>query len=97
MANRDAIVREPWDCVACSVFDGRPESALLPELGSTRLGVALPPEAFAPNGPGSADFDESVRQIVSNLRPAVVTTAGDLPAAVDIERLNKLWENIRRR
>lgn len=97
MANRDAIVREPWDCVVCSVLDGKPGSTILSELGPLRFGVALSPDAFAPNGPGSADLDESVRQIVSDLRPAVVTTAGDLPAAVDIERLNKLWENVRRR
>lgn len=95
-ANRDTIIREPWDCVVCSVFDGRPESALLPELGATRFGVALAPEAIATGGSGAAEFDESVRMMASYLRPAVITTAGDLPAAVDMERLNRLWGNIRR-
>jgi uroporphyrinogen-III decarboxylase len=97
MANRDAIVREPWDCVVCHVVEGKPGATMLAELGPLRFGVALSPEAFAPDSSGSAEFDESVRHIVSDLQPAVITTAGDLPAAVDIERLNKLWENIRRR
>jgi uroporphyrinogen-III decarboxylase len=96
VANHEAIVREPWDCVVCSVFDGRPESALLPELGATRFGVALAPEAIAAGGSGGAEFDESVRVMASYLRPAVITTAGDLPAAVDMERLNRLWDNVRR-
>jgi hypothetical protein len=96
MVNRDAIIREPWDCVVCSVFDGRPESALLPELGSTRFGVALAPEAIAAAGPGANEFDESVRVMVSYLRPAVVTTADDLPATVDMEHLNRLADTIRR-
>jgi uroporphyrinogen-III decarboxylase len=96
MANRDAILRELWDCVVCSVFDGRPESVLLPELGSTRFGVALAPEAVAAGGSGAAEFDELVRAMVSFTRPAVITTAGDLPAAMDMERLNRLWDNIRR-
>jgi hypothetical protein len=29
-------------------------------------------------------------------KPAVITTAGDVPAAADMERLTKLWENVRR-
>jgi len=97
MANREAILREPWDCVVCQIFDGKPDTATLSELGPLRFGVALAPEAFAPGSTGAADFDESVRKLVTDLQPAVVTTAGDLPAAVHIERLNKLWESIRRR
>ena len=96
MANRAAIVREPWDCVVCSVFDGKPESALLPELGSARFGVALAPEAIAAGASSGAEFDEAVRVMASFLHPAIITTAGDLPAAVDMERLNRLWDNIRR-
>lgn len=96
-ANRDMIVREQWDCVVCSVVDGKPGGTMLAELGPTRFGVALSPDTFAPGNASAAAFDEAVQQLVSDLKPAVVTTAGDLPATVDIERLNKLWENIRRR
>jgi len=94
-ANRDAIIQQQWDCVVCPVVDGRPGSSMLSELGPSRFGVALPPEEFAPGESGFADFDESIRRIVSDLRPAIVTTAGDVPATANIERLNKLWENVR--
>jgi len=93
-ANRDQILRAQWDCVLCPVVN-RKEATLLFELGPSVCGLALAPDLFSP-GP-AADFEAWVRQIVSERRPAVITTAGDLPAAVDIERLNKLWENLQRR
>jgi hypothetical protein len=90
-ANREAILLQHWSCVVCPVLD-----ASAPELPAG-FGVALPLEAFEPGDSGTAKLDESIRQIVSGPRPAVVTTAGDIPAAADMERLNKVWENIRLR
>ncbi|HXQ27569.1 MAG TPA: uroporphyrinogen decarboxylase family protein [Candidatus Acidoferrales bacterium] len=96
-ANREAILQQHWDCVVCPVLD---QSALdrpggFPELGAAGFGVALPTEAFEPGDPSSAEFDESLHRIISDLRPAVITTAGDVPAAAEMERLNKVWENVR--
>jgi hypothetical protein len=90
-ANHEAIVQRHWECVVCPVLD-----ASARELPSG-FGVALPLEALEPGDSGGAKLEESIRQIVSGPRTAVVTTAGDVPAAADMERLNKVWENIRLR
>lgn len=93
-ANRDQILRAEWDCVVCPIAN-RKVGTLLSELGPSVCGLALAPDMFFPSP--TPDFEEWVSQIVLEARPAVITTAGDLPASVDIERLNKLWENLQRR
>jgi len=95
-ANREAIVQQPWDCVVCPALEGIAQhSAAFSAMEPARLGIALPPAVFDSGRPHAADFDESLRQTVSDLRPAIITTAGDVPASADVERLNKLWENVR--
>ena len=96
-ANREVILRQPWDCVVCPVLDGMASEGAggYAELGAARFGVALRREAFDAGAAGGADLRESVRRTVAELHPAVVTTAGDVPAAADVERLNQVWENIR--
>jgi len=92
-------LKQHWDCIVCPVMD---ESVLdrpggFRELGAAGFGVALPAESFEPSGSGSANFDESLRRVISEMRPTVITTAGDVPATADMERLNKVWENVRSR
>jgi len=94
-SNREKILAAGWDSVVCPVVNGD-HRATLSELGPLAFGIALAPDLFGP-GAAASDFDRWVSEMVFELRPAVVTTAGDLPAAVDIERLNKLWENLQRR
>jgi len=93
-ANSDVISKQPWDCIVCPVLDGliSDRSGAFAGLGPARLGVALPPQAFEPGASG-AGLEESLRRVVSELRPSIVTTAGDVPASVDMERLKKVWEN----
>ena len=93
-ANRDLILRADWDCVLCPIVSHK-AATLLSELGPSVRGLALAPNMFSPSP--TADFEGWVKEMISSGRPAVITTAGDLPAAVDIERLNKLWENLQRR
>jgi hypothetical protein len=90
-ANREAILQQHWNCAVCPLLD-----ASAPELPAG-FGVALPLEAFDPGESGNAKLDESIRHIVSGQQPVVVTTAGDIPTHADMERLNKVWENIRLR
>jgi len=93
-ANRDQILRAEWDCVLCPIVNHKAPTLLF-ELDPSVRGLALAPDMLSPSP--TADFEAWVAEMVSNGRPAVITTAGDLPAAVDIERLNKLWENLQRR
>jgi hypothetical protein len=96
--NRDVILRQNWDCVVCPVLDAMLPDGLagFPELGGPRFGVALGPETFRTGESGSSRLERSVQQAVSELRPAIITTTVDVAAAADVERLNKLWENVRR-
>jgi uroporphyrinogen-III decarboxylase len=96
-ANSEVVSRQPWDCVVCPVLDGigSDRSGGFAELGSARLGIALPPQAFEPGEAGGSGFVESIRRAVSELRPAIVTTAGDLPVTADMERLKKVCETLR--
>jgi len=96
-ANRDAILRAPWECPICPAFEEKTSATLLSELGPSRFGLALAPHMYAIGAAGVAEFDSWLKKIVSDARPAVITTASDLPAAVDIQRLNQLWEDIQRR
>jgi uroporphyrinogen-III decarboxylase len=95
--NRDAIAGHSWDCVVCPTLDElEANGAAYAALDPARLGVALTAGAFDPNRGAAAEFDENVRRIVLRLHPAIITTTGDVPATADIERLNKLWDNVRR-
>jgi Uroporphyrinogen decarboxylase (URO-D) len=96
--NRDAIFGERWDCVVCPAWDPTlPQDwAEFGVGGSARFGVALPPEIFRADLSGASILDERLRRDLCEMRPAVITTTTDLGSAADVERLNKLWENVRR-
>ncbi len=93
--NRDAILQQSWDCVVCPAAAGLGESpgGQIGGWDSSRFGIALPPNVFQA-GPSASVA--GLTATIRGLRPCVVTTAGDLPLALDIQRLNEVWENIRR-
>ncbi len=92
-ANRDLVVQQHWDCVVCPALDPTGAGPDWP----AGFGAALPVEAFEPGDSGSAMLDAGIRRIISGPRLAVLTTAGDVPATADMERLKKVWENVRSR
>ena len=94
-ANRDVILSQPWDCVVCPVMDGNSweRAAGYAALGATKFGVALPPEAFDPAAE-AGDLGGFLARAVAEWHPAVVTTAGDIPATADVERLNNLRQTM---
>jgi hypothetical protein len=92
-ANSSLIAEQKWDCVLCPETRSMPPSGLVSfaALGPSRFGVALPPavaEFDTLNSEGAARPDTTA---IHDLHPAVITTAGDVPASVDLKRLNKLW------
>jgi hypothetical protein len=60
-----------------------------PNIPSAKLGVSLPLSAFQPN---AADFDQMLKETIREFRPAIVTTATDLPITTDSKRVAALSE-----
>jgi hypothetical protein len=94
--NSEAIVRQNWDCVVCPAVDGAAPEAMegFRNLGAARFGVALPADTFGSSATGEAHADDSLRGVLREFAPAVVTTAGEVSADANMERLNKVWETI---
>jgi uroporphyrinogen-III decarboxylase len=91
-AKRVELLNQLKDCVVCFVL-GESAGAETPgsaKVASSRAGLALPPELFDPAGPASNN--ENLRQLIAEQRPALITTAGDVPPTADVKRLNQVWE-----
>ena len=91
-ANRSLITEQAWDCVLCAETRSMSPSNFgsFAALGPSRLGVALPPAVFESDGTNKEGVARSVSPAILDLHPAVITTAGDVPASVDLKQLNKL-------
>ncbi len=94
--NCRVIFQQHWDCVVCPALDGirSHPSGRMPELRAATLGIALPLGAFQPDESGGEDLDQFLPQVISELRPAILTTAGDVPAMTDMKRLIKVFEHV---
>ena len=98
-ANKDVVYARSWDCVLCPALAASASSAaeISPPPNRANIGIALPPAAFQP-GPASATENAAqlLHTIMTELRPVLVTTAGDVPPSTDIKLLAKVGEAIRR-
>jgi hypothetical protein len=61
-------------------------------IPSAKLGISIPPGAFESN---AGDFDQVLREAIGEFRPAIVTTAADLPITTDPKRVAALSEIVR--
>ncbi len=61
-------------------------------IPSAKLGVSIPSGAFEPNAAG---FDQMLKETIREFRPAIVTTATDLPITTDPKRVAALSEIVR--
>ena len=96
--NWDAIFQRQWDCVVSLPFE-----VLLPEGGAgakkangASLGITLPLEAFGSGRSVGHDLGQLVQPMISELRPALVTTAGDVPGTTDMKVLSKVFGEVTR-
>jgi hypothetical protein len=97
-ANKEVIYARNWDCILCPALAAMASSAteIAPPPGRANIGLALPPAAFQPGAASVPEnLTESLHTIMVELRPALVTTAGDVPASTDIKLLAKIGEAIR--
>ncbi len=98
-ANKDVVYARNWDCILCPALAALALSAaeFAPSPDRAKIGIALPAAAFQSGAASVAEnLVESLHTIMMELRPALVTTAGDVPAAADIKLLAKIGEAIRR-
>ena len=94
----DMIFRQQWECVVSLPLEtiaSRYREGFLKNSGAM-LGVALPLNAFTADEPGGNNILETLRPIVSDLRPAVITTAGDIPDTTDMKRLTQVLGEVSR-
>lgn len=99
--NREFIFQRPWDAVLCLPLDAFTARAgeASPIAASSPLSLALPLEAFHASDSAQSpegDLRDSLRQAVTNARPAILTTAGDVPASTDMKHLLKVLGEIPR-
>jgi hypothetical protein len=97
-ANSGVMLQRRWDCVLCPSLHGIPAQLTkgAPEWNSTTLGLALPLETFQMEESALQVASGCLRSMVAALRPALVTTANDVPAMTDMKRLDKVLEKIPR-
>ena len=96
--NGDAIFQRQWDCVVSlplenPVQERRTEAK---RKNIAMLGIALPLDAFGSAGQGGEDLHRGLQQMILELRPALVTTAGDVPATTDMKILGKVFREVAR-
>jgi Uroporphyrinogen decarboxylase (URO-D) len=97
-ANREVIHARNWDCILCPSLPGSISSVMeiAPPPNRANIGIALPSATFQPGAaPGAENFTQSLHTIMMELRPVLVTTAGDVPASTDIKLLARVGEAIR--
>jgi hypothetical protein len=96
--NPEAIPQLAQGCVVClplEAIESLPKEKYS-GMRSAKLGIGLPVTAFQPDQPGDASFGSRLGQLISDVRPAIVTTTSDVPAATDLKRLAAISELVRR-
>jgi hypothetical protein len=96
--NWDAIFRRQWDCVVTvplAVLVRRRKHGPVGTDGVVR-GIAIPMNAFRPNGTEGDALRPNLKTMISDLRPALLTTAEDVPVGTDMKHLIKVFEGVPR-
>jgi hypothetical protein len=100
LENWDAIFQQKWDCVVSlpleALAEKRRAGPLSANANAATLGIALPLDAFRLDGTAGEGLRQVLHPMISELRPALVTTAGDVPVATDMKHLIKVLEGVPR-
>ena len=57
------------------------------KFGRSTVGLTIPPSLFSSGSTPGGDTLAWLRETVRSIRPAVITTAGDVPASIDVKAL----------
>lgn len=97
LKNWDTVLSQPLDCVLCgpaSELSRRPEGASATPL--IPRGLTLPLNVFGPDKTGAEDLLSGLSREVAQSRPAIITTACDVPLTTDLKHLRKVLGEIAR-
>ncbi len=97
-ANRDVLFDRRWQCVLCPAIT-RPmldSTARILESSVNGLGIALPTELFQSQESTGGNDLESILGLVRELRPVLLTTAGDVPNTADMKHVSKILGGLHR-
>ncbi len=93
----DLVFRQHWDCVKCAPADvmALRQREISKLTGDIPLCIALPLEAFRTEQAFGRSAFLDIQTWISDLRPGIVTTVGDVPIT-DMKHLIKVFEGVRR-
>jgi uroporphyrinogen decarboxylase-like protein len=94
----DVIVQQRWDCVVSLPFEALAsrEAEGFPSSGGAMIGISLSQDIFGPEGSDGEEVLPILKPMVSRLRPAVLTTCGDVPAMTEMKRLVRILGEVPR-
>ena len=98
LKNWEIILQQPWECALCAP-DSIVSSQVLGGASATQAvarGIALSRESCLTDNGRAADRFSDLREAMTKSKPAILTTAGDVPFATDMKHLKKLFEEIPR-
>jgi hypothetical protein len=98
LQNWDAIVQQRWDCVVSLPFEALAsrEAGGSAPTNKVTIGISLTKETFGPEGSDGEEILPILKPVVSRLRPAVLTTSGDVPATTEMKRVVKILGEVPR-
>jgi hypothetical protein len=96
--NSQSISQQDWNCIVCPALD-ESRATEGPDFfrgKSQNAGCALPLDLFQIGHTAPEKVVQFLHTMISGLRPALITTARDVPAATDIKLLGRVWEEVHR-
>jgi hypothetical protein len=98
LQNWDLIVEQSWECVVSLPFEALAsrEAGGSPPTNEVTIGISLSKETFAPEGSGGEEILPILKPVVSRLRPALLTTSGDVSAMTEMKRLVQILKEVPR-
>lgn len=98
LENWETVLRQPWECLLCFPDPIALSSRFVEccAASSMTAGMALPLEFFLPDHPGKEERIANLREVAGNARPAVISTAGDVPYSADMRYLKRVFAEMPR-
>jgi hypothetical protein len=95
--NAAMIFSHSWDCVLCLPLEGivHLASKKIPAPSRALFGISLPLASSQPDR-ASDEVPESFERALAELKPVLLTTAGDAPVTTDLKHLMKIMQNYSR-